>query len=123
MGACSPVPRTSLRACSRTPLFEDGDVAGEKWLRPGVFLEKSISHLFRSRVIRMSLTHSAQTHVVGVTLPSDRQCSLPRLTWIVCHPVSGSVMVRELHVSLENATAEVQHVHGHRCALPQFSLA
>ena len=39
--------------------FRDGDLAGEKWLRPGVFLEKSLSHL--SRVIRMSLTHCAQT--------------------------------------------------------------
>ena len=40
MGACSPVPMTSLRACSRTPLSEDGDVAGEKWLRPGCLPRK-----------------------------------------------------------------------------------
>ena len=56
----------------------------------------------------MSLTQSAQMHVVGVTLPADRWCSPPSLTWIVCHPPSDFLMVRELHVSLEHGTAEVR---------------
>ena len=80
MGGCSPVPMTSLRACSRTPRSEDGDLAGEKWLRSGVFLEKSLSHLLRSTVIRRSLTQSARTDVVGVTVPPNHRCALPSLT-------------------------------------------